>query len=103
MTASIVEANRNETSHELRVSLAQPSQLKSLIIMLPWPVRDDLKGTLHRSQRLIKLVLNKSLFEPWPSDRSNSEKWDIDNLEPWNESKNSQKNARAFNTFTVTI
>ena len=63
----------------------KPCQLKSLTLTFSWPVRDDLQATLHRAQRLIKLTLKKSLFEPWPRDRFNSAEWVVDNLKQWTE------------------
>jgi hypothetical protein len=52
----------------------------STSVQVPWPFHsDDIKSTLQvkASSRLIKLVLEKSLNDPFPKEFGGRSKWDV--------------------------
>lgn len=45
---------------------------------------DEIVATLHRKDRMIDMVLKKSIFEPWPSQfQPENPKWNVDSFRPW--------------------
>ena len=63
-----------------------------LTIQVPWPfLVEDVKPTLHYQKTeengAVKLILKKSLNDAWPCEFQTRNRWNIDRLIPWKESK----------------
>ena len=77
--------NPSWSAHQvtLKVLNAEP-----LVLQFPWPfLPNEMQISLHKNKKgkknLIRLVLKKSLHDPWPKEFGGRSKWDINVFRPW--------------------
>ena len=76
------------SAHQLTLSV--PS-LEPIILQVPWPfLSEEVDVSLHKrnkkkKKKFIRLILKKSLNEPFPADFGGRSKWDLNLLKPWQE------------------
>ena len=74
------------SAHQLTLSVAS---LEPLILQFPWPfISDAVEVSLHirnkkNKNKFIRLILKKSLNNPFPADFGGRSKWDVNLLKPW--------------------
>jgi len=63
--------------------------VEPLILQVPWPfLANEVHISLHKNKgkkNRLRLVLNKSLHDPWPKEFGGRSKWDINCFRPWRE------------------
>jgi hypothetical protein len=64
------------------------ANVDSLVLQVPWPfLPNEIEISIHKNKKgkknLIRLVLKKSLHDPWPKEFGGRSKWDINCFRPW--------------------
>jgi hypothetical protein len=77
--------NPSWSAHQVTLTL---SNVEPLILQVPWPfLATKVQISLHKSKKgkknRLRLVLNKSLHDPWPKEFGGRSKWDINWFRPW--------------------
>ena len=84
ITISTDRKHPSDSAHQLTLIV---ENVTPLTIEVPWPyLVDSVKMTLCRKtpgRSFIKLVMEKSLNDPWPIEFGGRSKWDIDRLKRW--------------------
>ena len=87
----VISTDREHPSwaaHQITLSVAN---LAPLVLQVPWPfLTEQIEVSLHKKnkkkpKKFIRLILKKSLNDPFPSDFGGRSKWDLNLLKPWRE------------------
>ena len=79
--------NPSWSAHQVTLTLPD---VTPLILEVPWPfLSNEIQISLHKNKKgkknRIRLILKKSLHDPWPKEFGGRSKWDINCFRPWRE------------------
>ncbi len=75
-----------ESAHRVSFSFAKPEGMQPLSMNFPYPVLvDGIKATVSRSERSVRVVLTKAIYEPWPCHFTGQSKCEVEKFVPWRE------------------
>ena len=86
VTVTTDRENPSWSAHQVTLTLPD---VEPLILQVPWPfLANEIRISLHKNKgkkNRLRLVLNKSLHDPWPKEFGGRSKWDINCFRPWRE------------------
>jgi len=88
VTVTTDRENPSWSAHQVTLTLPD---VEPLILQVPWPfLANEVQISLHKNKgkkNRLRLVLNKSLHDPWPKEFGGRSKWNINCFRPWREIK----------------